>query len=89
MPPDAESIRKDDPSETVRSNEIIPVLGSTFELVENVQLGGTFFQWIFHNCYNSLKDSVGYEIISEMLSEEMRLINDGSIGSDYVFQVWK
>jgi len=90
IPPDAESIEKDDPSETIRSNEIIPVLSQYFTLVEDVPLGGSFFQWIFHNAYNSLKDDgTGQEIVQKMLDAEMQAIADGKVASDYVFQVWK
>ena len=89
-PPDAESIKKDDPSETIRSNEIIPVLSQYFALVESVPLGGSFFQWIFHNAYNALKDDgAGQEIVQKMLDAEMQAISNGKVTSDYVFQVWK
>lgn len=87
--PDAELVRKDDPSETVRSNEIIPVLSQKMNLIEDVPLGGNFFQWMFHNVYNSLKDDEGNKIVESMLETEMKLIKDGSLQSDYVFQVWK
>jgi hypothetical protein len=48
-PPDAATIAKDDPSETVRGNEINSVLQQYFTMVEDVPLGRTFSQWIFHN----------------------------------------
>ena len=89
FPPDSNSIEKDDPSETIRSNEIVPVLSQYFTIVEDVPLGGNFFQWIFHNVYNSLRDETGLEIVQTMLDAEMQAIADGKVTSDYVFQVWK
>eukprot|EP00978_Attheya_sp_CCMP212_P011656 scaffold28859_cov41-Attheya_sp.AAC.1 len=89
VPPDATAIEKDDPSETVRSNEIVPVLSNQMSIVEDVPLGGNLFQWIFHNVYNSLKDEEGLLIVESMLNAEMEAIKDGKIASDYVLQVWK
>lgn len=87
--PDANAIEKNDPNETIRSDEIVPVLSQHFTLVEDVPLGGSFFQWIFHNVYNSLQDETGKEIVQSMLDAEMQAIADGKITSDYVFQVWE
>lgn len=89
VPPNADAVKKDDPSETVRSNEIIPVLSDYFTLVEDVALGGNFFQWMFQNAYNSLQDENGNKIVERMLKSEMEAIKMGKMKSDYVFQVWK
>ncbi|KAL3793998.1 hypothetical protein ACHAWO_004076 [Cyclotella atomus] len=87
--PDPVSVEKDDPSETVRSNEIVPVLSNYFKIVEDVPTGGNFFQWIFHNAYNALKTEEGNQIVQKMLDREMEVIRSGVVKSDYVFQVWK
>ena len=87
--PDPELVEKDDPSETIRSSEIVNVLGNYFSLVENINLGGSFFQWIFQNAYNSLKDIDGQKIVESMLEFEMEAISKGDVSSDYVFQVWE
>lgn len=86
--PNAKEVEKDDPSETVRSNEIVPVLSKYLSPVEDVPLGGNFFQWMFHNAYNSLTDEEGLQIVEAMLQSEMEAIKEGKITSDYVFQVW-
>ena len=89
--PNPELSEKDDPtcSETIRSSEIVNVLGNYFSLVENINLGGSFFQWIFQNAYNSLKDDDGQKIVESMLEFEMEAISKGDVSSDYVFQVWE
>ena len=89
VPPNAESVEQDDPSETIRSNEIVSVLSDHLSLIEDVPLGGNFFQWIFHNVYNSLTDEEGTIIVKMMLEAEMKTIQNGDLTSDYVFQVWK
>lgn len=89
VPPNAEAVKKDDPSETVRSDEIVAVLSERMALAENIPLGGNFFQWIFQNVYNSLDDEEGIKIVQSMLDAEMELIKEGKLASDYVFQVWK
>lgn len=87
-PPDADAVKADDPSETVRSNMIVPVLLNHFNLIENVQLGGNFFQWLLYGCYSALEDEAGNAIVKEMLEYEMFLVDEGILTSDYVFQVW-
>jgi len=81
-------VKADDPSETVRSNMIVPVLLNHFNLIENVQLGGNFFQWLLYGCYSALEDEAGNAIVKEMLEYEMFLVDEGILTSDYVFQVW-
>jgi 2-polyprenyl-3-methyl-5-hydroxy-6-metoxy-1,4-benzoquinol methylase len=61
VPPNANAVKRDDPSETVRSDEIIPVLSDYFTLLENVSLGGIFF----NGCFKML-------IIHFMMRLEMR-----------------
>lgn len=86
---DAKATEVDDPSETVRSSDIVPVMHTRFKLVEDIPLGGSFFQWIFHNCYKALGASdVGKAVVMDMLSYEMKLIKLGTIPSDYVEQIW-
>jgi 2-polyprenyl-3-methyl-5-hydroxy-6-metoxy-1,4-benzoquinol methylase len=87
--PDPVSVENDDPSETVRSNEIVPVLSNYFKIAKDVPTGGIFFQWIFHNAYNALKTEEGNQIVQKMLDREMEVIRNGIVKSDYVFQVWK
>jgi len=87
--PDPNAVENDDPSETICSGKIVPVLSQYFTLVEDIPLGGSFFQWIFHNVYNSLQNETGKEIVQSMLDTEMQAITDGKIASDYVFQVWE
>mmetsp|Transcript_32223 Transcript_32223/g.47221 ORF Transcript_32223/g.47221 Transcript_32223/m.47221 type:complete len:416 (-) Transcript_32223:2896-4143(-) len=89
VPPNAEAVKKDDPSETVRTDEIVTVLSERMALAENIPLGGNFFQWIFQNVYNSLDGEEGVKIVQAMLDAEMELIKDGKLASDYVLQVWK
>ena len=70
------SVEQDDPSETIRSYEIIPVLSEYFDLVVDVPLGGNYFQWIFHNAYNGLMDAdIGKDIVQYMLNEELNDIH--------------
>ena len=43
VPPNAESVDQDDPSETIQSNDIVSVLSDHLSLIEDVPLGGNFF----------------------------------------------
>ena len=88
IPPNAEAVKADDPSETVHSNMIVPVLLNHFHLVEHVPLGGNFFQWLFHGCWARLTDDTGNAMVGDMLEYEMFLVEQNIVISEYVFQVW-
>ena len=88
IPPNPDAVKADDPSETVRSNMIVPVLLRHFHLIEHVPLGGNFFQWLFHGCYAQLIDDTGNSMVRDMLNYETYLIDNHLIVSDYVFQVY-
>jgi SAM-dependent methyltransferase len=81
-----------DPSEAIRSADILPLLGAYFEVVETRNYGGTILQPLLadliHNFHpeESVEDA---EILRSLFAEEQRLIIEGIIPSNFVLLVVK
>jgi SAM-dependent methyltransferase len=80
---------KCDPSECVRSSEILKVLGERFEILERRDYGGTILQKLFENIMgNFSNDSEDHRALVRLLiTFETILIEEGIITSDFTFLI--
>lgn len=77
-----------DPTEAIRSNEIIPELEKQFQIVERKDFGGTLLHLVLDNIAGNFSDSdEGKTILRNLFSEEQRLIGSGEITSDFTLLV--
>jgi len=75
-----------DPSEAVRSGELYALLKENFMLVEDLALGGTLLNLIFYgDVVNNFdpEDEGHNRIIRDAFALERRLIDAGTLGSDF------
>ena len=77
-----------DPTEAIRSADIIPELEKRFEIVERRDFGGTLLHLVLDNIAGNLSDSEeGKTILRNLFAEEQRLIKEGVIESDFTLLV--
>lgn len=77
-----------DPTEAIRSADIIPELEKQFEIVERRDFGGTLLHLVLDNIAGNLSDSKeGKKILRNLFAEEQRLMADGEIDSDFTLLI--
>lgn len=77
-----------DPTEAIRSADIIPQLQNHFEIVERRDFGGTLLHLVLDNIAGNLSDSEeGKTILRSLFAEEQRLLAQGEIESDFTLLV--
>ncbi|PCJ26903.1 MAG: SAM-dependent methyltransferase [SAR86 cluster bacterium] len=77
-----------DPTEAIRSGDIIETLENNFEIVEKRDFGGTLLQLVLNDIAGNFTDSDEHVALLESLIEEERaLINTGEIISDFTLIV--
>ncbi len=77
-----------DPTEAIRSEDIIPELEKQFELVERRDFGGTLLHLVLDNIAGNLSDSdAGKSILRNLFAEEQKLISSGEISSDFTLLI--
>ncbi len=77
-----------DPTEAIRSTNIIEELERQFEIIERRDFGGTLLHLVLDNIAGNLSDSdEGKTILRNLFAEERRLIESGEIGSDFTLLV--
>ena len=68
-----------DPTEAIRSEDIIPELEQRFELIDRRDFGGTLLHLVLDNIAGNLsRDEQGKDILRGIMAEEQRLIDSGS-----------
>jgi SAM-dependent methyltransferase len=81
-----------DPSEAIRSADIVPLLTTYFEVVERRDYGGTLLQPLLvdiaHNFQPDEREE-DMEILRFLFAEEQRLIVEGVLESNFAFMVLK
>ena len=75
-----------DPSEAVRSEELLPLLRSGFQVLEEKKLGGTILMHLLYNVVQNFRfdDPVERALIELLCTFEGMLIDRERIGSDFV-----
>lgn len=78
-----------DPSEAIRSAEIIPVLQRSFDVVEKVDIGGTLLHLLLYGIVDNFDENrEGDVAILRLLGYlEATLIRDGVLGADFVCMI--
>lgn len=87
--PELEDMKTLDPSESVRSAELVPLLEERFEIVERKPFGGTLLHIPLSHVMKSfdLEDERDLAILRLMFLYERTLIEHGVLPSDFVYLV--
>jgi SAM-dependent methyltransferase len=87
--PTIEHMNTHDPSEAIRSAEIVPILESSFEIIERVDFGGTLLHLLLQGIVDNFDSSNEGDItILKMLGYiEDILIREGVLSSDFALLV--
>lgn len=87
--PAVEDVARADPSEAVRSGDIMTLLCSRFHPVEEKPLGGTLLSLVFDGIAGNFDESNPYirSLILSFARFEESLIKEGILTKDYVFMV--
>jgi hypothetical protein len=74
-----------DPSEAVRSGEIVGILSRHFDVCRTIPMGGTLVQPLFtRTAANFWDDPEGAEWVAKILAHERDLVRPGRLASDFV-----
>jgi len=87
--PTAEQVAEADPSEAVRSGEIMEVLRSRFRVIEQKPMCGTLLSLVLEGIAGNFDESDPHiqSLILSLAHFEETLINEGVLSTDYVFAV--
>lgn len=86
--PTARSVIAVDPSEAVRSAEIVPLLRQHFHLLEYKPLGGTILQFLLADIAgNFQRDETGAMLLEMLFTIEDALLEVGHLESDFAYIV--
>ena len=87
--PDPKEVEQTDPSESVRSAEIVPLLAQLFDVAEYRAIGGTLLQFVLNNIAgNFSEDDPNSMAVLEMLFKiEDTLVDTGALPSDFALIV--
>lgn len=90
IPPHPDQFLVTDPSEAVRSQDIVPVIKNYFEVERELSLGGTLAQPLFgRTVANFIDYPEGQEWALKILEDERHLIQEGTLSSDFIAMVCK
>lgn len=90
IPPHPSQFLVTDPSEAIRSSEIIPTLSTYFKIEKNIPQGGTLAQPLFsRSVANFLHDRDGKKWAARILSDERRAIQKSQLSSDLIALIAK
>jgi SAM-dependent methyltransferase len=89
--PDEEEVRRVDPSESIRSDEILPLLEERFEIVYRADFGGTLLQFVLADIAGNFDPAEERDVaLVDLLSVyEQTLIEQGVLPSDFTYLVAK
>ncbi len=87
--PTPEQVEARDPSESIRSDEILPIVKQRFEIIEKRDLGGNLFQFLFSGIAQNFQDEdpTGVSLARLVLTIEEALLKAGEFESDFVLFV--
>jgi SAM-dependent methyltransferase len=87
--PDPAEVARVDPSESVRSEEIMPLLRERFDIVLQRDLGGTLLHWLLNGIAGNFspEDPASLEVLEMLFKIEDALISSGEISSHFVLVV--
>ncbi|MDG4596948.1 MAG: class I SAM-dependent methyltransferase [Candidatus Contendobacter sp.] len=84
--PDPREVARTDPSEAVRSQDILPVVKNLFDIVTINQCGGSLLQFLLSGIAGNFKpsDPQSMLILDMLINIEDALVDSGDIQSDFV-----
>lgn len=84
--PNPQQVKKVDPSEAVRSSDIVPVISKYFNIVEQKELGGTLLHFLLHGIAGNFHadDADSMEVLELLFKIEDVLIDVGDLSSDFI-----
>lgn len=84
--PNPQQVKKVDPSEAVRSSDILPVLSQHFNIVEQRDLGGTLLHFLLHGIAGNFveEDPDSMKLLDLLFNIEDVLIDVGDLSSDFL-----
>jgi len=88
-PPDPQAVALDDPSESVRSGEIVEIVKRYFTIEEYRPLGGTLLQFLLASIAGNFRtaDPMSIRVLEMLFNIEDVLIETGHLTSDFVLIV--
>lgn len=85
--PSERSVIALDPSEAVRSAEIVPILQRYFSIVEHKSLGGGLLQFLLADIAGNFEDEKGTRLLEMVFTIEDTLMACGDLASDFAYIV--
>jgi SAM-dependent methyltransferase len=85
--PSASSVRATDPSEAVRSADILPLLRQYFAITEFKPLGGAILQFLLADIAGNFQDAAGERLLGTLFTIEDALMDCGDLNSDFAYIV--
>lgn len=87
--PDPRAVEAADPSEAVRSADILRVVGDRLEIVDHHQAGGTLLQFLLQGIAGNFRsdDPGSLAVLETLFRIEDALIAAGDVGSDFALVV--
>ncbi|MCB0186872.1 MAG: hypothetical protein KDE31_21545, partial [Caldilineaceae bacterium] len=85
--PTAQSVAAIDPSEAIRSADIMPVLGRYFDIVEFRPMGGSILQFLLADIAGNFRSEEGQRLLEMLFVIEDTLMATGDLGSDFAYIV--
>ena len=84
--PTVDEMIRNDPSEAVRADELMPMLGERFDVIDRRNLGGTLLQHLLYDVILNFRfeDTVARSLLEMMLAFEGALVDERRLGSDFV-----
>jgi SAM-dependent methyltransferase len=84
--PTVEEMIRNDPSEAVRAEELLPMLAARYDILDRRDLGGTVMQHLLYDIIGNFRfdDPLARSLLEMMLTFEGGLVDEGLIPSDFV-----
>ncbi len=79
-----------DPTEAIRSADIIPEINKRFDVLEKTDFGGTLLQLVLGDIVGNFSDTLeDRRVLQSIFDEEKRLIGNGELESDFTLMIMR
>ncbi len=85
--PTSRAVQSIDPSEAVRSADILPLVHQYLQVVEVRPLGGSILQFLLADIAGNFQDEAGEQLLQMLFSIEDALVVNGYLASDFIYLV--
>lgn len=85
--PTCRSVVAIDPSEAIRSADIVPLLNRYFDIVEYKPMGGSILQFLLADIAGNFQDEDGRKLLEMLFAIEDTLMAVGDLDSDFAYIV--